>query len=172
MLRISTLLRELETKNVDAESRRLPAVESPTTAPVVVWNLTRRCNLSCRYCYAMAADRTFPNELATREALAVLDDLQAFGVRALILSGGEPLLRSDCFILARRAKALGLHVALSSNGTLLDDRAAEALCSIGVDYVGISVDGIGATHDHIRGHEGAFYRKPRGGACGGAGSGG
>ncbi len=59
--------------------------------PVVIWNLTRRCNLRCRHCYTSSADVTFPGELNREQALSVVDDLHAFNIPALILSGGEPL---------------------------------------------------------------------------------
>ncbi len=124
--------------------------------PVVIWNLTRRCNLKCRHCYAVAADRHFPGELSTAEAEAVVDDLAAFGIPALILSGGEPLSRPDTLDLARRAKAHGLYTALSTNGTPIAGRVADAIAAVGFDYVGISLDGIGATNDWFRGQDGAF----------------
>jgi heme d1 biosynthesis radical SAM protein NirJ len=85
-----------------------------------------------------------------------MDDLKAFGVPALILSGGEPLLRPDIFDVARRARDLGFYVGLSSNGTLIDDGNIGELASVGFDYVGISLDGIGATHDRFRRRPGAF----------------
>lgn len=124
--------------------------------PVVIWNLTRRCNLKCRHCYAVAADRDFPGELTREEAVAVLDDLAAFHIPALILSGGEPLSRPDTLDLARRAKAHGLYTALSTNGTPIKGAAADEIAAIGFDYVGISLDGIGATNDWFRGQAGAF----------------
>lgn len=124
--------------------------------PVVIWNLTRRCNLKCRHCYAVAANRDFPGELSNEEAVAVLDDLAAFGIPALILSGGEPLSRPDTLDLARRSKGLGLYTALSTNGTPIKDRIADEIAGIGFDYVGISLDGIGATNDWFRGADGAF----------------
>lgn len=154
MLRISEFVCDLLSDDIPV--RWEPVTEPVVTGPVVVWTLTRRCNLSCRYCYAGAANMPFPDELTTDEALAVLDDLQCFGVRALILSGGEPLLRRDCLLLASRAKRIGLRVALSSGGTLLDERMVAAIAPLALDYIGISVDGIGATHDRIRGQEGAF----------------
>jgi heme d1 biosynthesis radical SAM protein NirJ len=134
------------------------ALAAPTqrSGPVVIWNLIRRCNLSCRHCYAFSADIDFPGELSTEEALAVLDDLAGCGVPALILSGGEPLLRRDLFTLTARARALGLFVALSTNGTLIDAAAADAIAAAGYGYVGISLDGIGAVHDAFRGRDGAF----------------
>lgn len=124
--------------------------------PVVIWNLTRRCNLKCRHCYAVAADHHFPGELSTDEAYAVLDDLAAFGIPALILSGGEPLSRADTLDIARRSKAHGLYTALSSNGTPIAGAVADEVAAIGFDYVGISLDGIGATNDWFRGQDGAF----------------
>ncbi|MCK5496852.1 MAG: radical SAM protein, partial [Hyphomicrobiaceae bacterium] len=70
-------------------------VREGSIKPVVIWNLTRRCNLKCRHCYAVAADHDFPGELSRDEAIEVLDDLAAYGIPALILSGGEPLSRPD-----------------------------------------------------------------------------
>ncbi len=124
--------------------------------PVVIWNLTRRCNLKCRHCYAVAANRHFPGELTSAEAVTVLDDLAAYGIPALILSGGEPLYRVDTLDLARRAKAHGLYTALSTNGTPIAGALADEVADVGFDYVGISLDGIGATNDWFRGESGAF----------------
>jgi heme d1 biosynthesis radical SAM protein NirJ len=142
----------------------LQAVRNPASAavggsppgPVVIWNLIRRCNLRCRHCYSISGDVDFPDELSTREAFAVLDDLKQFGVPVLILSGGEPLLRPDLFTISRRAKEMGFFVGLSSNGTLIDADTIAAIAAVGYDYVGISLDGIGATHDGFRGKAGAF----------------
>jgi Fe-coproporphyrin III synthase len=124
--------------------------------PVVIWNLTRRCNLRCRHCYTTSADVAFPGELSHDQAVAVLDDLKAFGIPALILSGGEPLSRFDFFDLAQRARDLGFrHLSLSTNGTRVADNI-DRIAGLGFDYVGISLDGIGATNDWFRGMEGAF----------------
>jgi len=126
--------------------------------PVVIWNLIRRCNLTCRHCYSISADHDYAGELNTTEVFSVMDDLKAFRVPVLILSGGEPLLRPDIFQIAERAKAMGFYVGLSSNGTLIDEAMAERITALGFDYVGISLDGIGATHDRFRRLEGAFDR--------------
>ncbi len=136
--------------------RRSPARPDGRGRPVVIWNLIRRCNLACQHCYAFSADVDFPGELTTAEALTVLDDLADFGVPALIVSGGEPLLRTDIFTLSAHARARGLFVALSTNGTLIDDERADAIAATGYGYVGISLDGIGAVHDAFRGRDGAF----------------
>ena len=124
--------------------------------PVVIWNLIRRCNLTCMHCYSTSADRDFDGELDTNEALTVMRDLRGFGVPVLILSGGEPLLREDIFTLSHEARELGFYVALSTNGTLIDDGNIERIAASGYDYVGISIDGIGTTHDRFRRMDGAF----------------
>lgn len=124
--------------------------------PVVIWNLTRTCNLKCRHCYTTSADVPFPGELSHEQALGVLDDLKDFGIPALILSGGEPLSRFDFFPLAERAKELGFrHLSLSTNGTKVAEHI-DRIADLGFDYVGISLDGIGQMNDWFRGVEGAF----------------
>jgi heme d1 biosynthesis radical SAM protein NirJ len=123
---------------------------------VVIWNLVRRCNLTCKHCYSISGDVDFPNELSTAEVCRVMDDLKTFGVPVLILSGGEPLLRKDIFEITARAKDMGFYVGLSSNGTLIDSKIADRIAAAGYDYVGISLDGIGETHDHFRRKAGAY----------------
>lgn len=126
--------------------------------PVVIWNLTRRCNLQCRHCYTVSADHDFPGELSHEQAMAVLEDLGAFGIPALILSGGEPLMRKDLFEIAERARRMKLYLALSTNGTVIEGETAARVADIGFDYVGISIDGIGAINDWFRCKEGAFEK--------------
>ena len=145
-------------------SQYMQEVKNPTPlgpkhyppGPVVIWNLIRRCNLTCKHCYSISADTDFPGELSTGEVYTVMDDLKGFGVPVLILSGGEPLLRPDIFAISRRAKAMGFYVGLSTNGTLIDHANIDAIAAVGYDYVGISLDGIGATHDAFRRKAGAF----------------
>jgi heme d1 biosynthesis radical SAM protein NirJ len=127
-------------------------------SPVVIWNLIRRCNLSCKHCYALSADHDYPGELSGSEVATVMDDLKVFGVPVLILSGGEPLLRPDIFDIAQRARDLGFYIGLSSNGTLIDQAMADRIAVQGFDYVGISLDGLSATHDKFRRQAGAFDR--------------
>jgi heme d1 biosynthesis radical SAM protein NirJ len=124
--------------------------------PVVIWNLIRRCNLTCKHCYSISADKDFPGELSTEEVYGVMDDLKGFRVPVLILSGGEPLLRPDIFDIAKRAKAMSFYVGLSSNGTLIDDSNIDQIAECDFNYVGVSLDGIKETHDKFRRMEGAF----------------
>jgi radical SAM protein with 4Fe4S-binding SPASM domain len=130
--------------------------------PVVVWTISRRCNLKCLHCYTASDDLDYPGEMSTDEGYALLDDLAAFGVPALLLSGGEPLYRPDFELLARRAASLGLRVTLSTNGTLIDEAKAALLKEIGVTYVGISLDGPREVHDLFRQKIGAFDGAIRG----------
>jgi radical SAM protein with 4Fe4S-binding SPASM domain len=123
--------------------------------PVVVWNWTRRCNLACRHCYASAVRGPAPGELDTAEAHALLRQLAALRVPALLLSGGEPLVRPDALDLLTAASGLSLRCTLSTNGTLIDADTARGLAAAGITYVGISVDGPPADHDRWRGRRGA-----------------
>jgi heme d1 biosynthesis radical SAM protein NirJ len=149
MLRLTDYIQELLNPT--------PLRERPAPrGPVVIWNLIRRCNLTCKHCYSISADRDFPGELSTAEVFTVMDDLKRFGVPVLILSGGEPLLRPDIFEISRRAKEQGFYVGLSSNGTLIDQTNIGAIAAVGYDYVGISLDGLRETHDRFRRLQGAF----------------
>jgi heme d1 biosynthesis radical SAM protein NirJ len=149
MFRLTQFLQEVREPSPLRERRGPPG-------PVVIWNLIRRCNLTCKHCYSISADTDFPGELSTEEVFGVMDDLRAFGVPVLILSGGEPLLRPDIFEISARAKAMRFYVGLSTNGTLIDAAMADRIAEVGYDYVGISLDGIGATHDAFRRQHGAF----------------
>ncbi len=124
--------------------------------PVVVWNITRRCNLHCQHCYSDSESRIYPGELSFEQCCSVIDDLADLGVPAVLLSGGEPILHSMFFDLASRARDRSLRLTLSTNGTFIDHEMARRLKHLGFAYVGISLDGIGETHDRFRGRKGAF----------------
>jgi heme d1 biosynthesis radical SAM protein NirJ len=154
MFRLSQYMQEI-VRPTPLRARKPPG-------PVVIWNLVRRCNLNCIHCYSLSANVDFPGELSTAEIFAVMDDLKAFGVPVLILSGGEPLLRKDIFEISARAKAMGFYTGLSTNGTLIDEAVAEKIAAVGYDYVGISLDGIGVVHDRFRRQPGGFEAALRG----------
>jgi heme d1 biosynthesis radical SAM protein NirJ len=155
MFRVTQFLEEIRPPTPVGPRRRPPG-------PVGIFNLIRRCNLACQHCYSISADVDFPGELATPDIVRTIEDLRAFGVPALILSGGEPLLHPDLCEIGTRAKALGLYVGLSTNGTLIDDARVAELARVGFDYVGISLDGIEATHDRFRRKAGAYQASLRG----------
>jgi heme d1 biosynthesis radical SAM protein NirJ len=149
MFRISQYMQEIAVPTPPGPVRK-------PSGPVVIWNLIRRCNLTCKHCYSISADKDFAGELSTEEVFNTMDDLKAFKVPALILSGGEPLLRPDFFEIAKRSKALGFYTALSSNGTLIDAAMMEKIIPVDFGYVGVSLDGLGKTHDKFRRMDGAF----------------
>jgi 12,18-didecarboxysiroheme deacetylase len=126
--------------------------------PVVVWNITRSCNLKCVHCYAHAKDTGGPDELSTTEGRALIDDLAAYGVPVLLFSGGEPLVRRDLPELAAYAVEKGMRAVISTNGTLITADVAKTLKQIGLSYVGISLDGMEAINDKFRGVNGAFAK--------------
>jgi len=130
--------------------------------PVVVWNVTRQCNLKCVHCYAHAKDQTFENELSFEEGKALIDDLAGFGVPVLLFSGGEPLVRKDLPDLAAYAVQKGMRAVISTNGTLITQKMARTLKEIGLSYVGISLDGMEAINDHFRGVPGAYNKAMQG----------
>jgi 12,18-didecarboxysiroheme deacetylase len=130
--------------------------------PVVVWNVTRACNLKCVHCYAHATDGSSSDELSTEEGRRMIDDLAAFGAPVLLFSGGEPLVRKDMPQLAAYAVEKGMRAVISTNGTLIDRSTAQTLKQIGLSYVGISLDGLEPVNDHFRGVNGAFKKALRG----------
>lgn len=126
--------------------------------PIVVWNITSRCNLKCVHCYNDSGANVESNEPTTDEAKAVLNDLAEYGVPSVLFSGGEPLTRKDLFELIAYARDGGLRAVISTNGTLITTSKAAQIKANGVSYVGISLDGIGKTNDDFRGVEGAFEK--------------
>jgi Fe-coproporphyrin III synthase len=112
--------------------------------------------LKCVHCYAHAKDEAFPNELSTAEGKALLDDLAEFGAPVVLFSGGEPLMRPDLIELAEYAVGRGMRAVISTNGTLITPSVAQRLKSVGLSYVGISLDGLQEVNDRFRGVKGAF----------------
>ena len=124
--------------------------------PVVVWNVTRACNLRCVHCYAKAKKQGEAGELTYKEGITLLDDLADFGVPVILFSGGEPLVRPDLIKLARHAVKKGMRAVISTNGTLITRDKAEELKDVGLSYVGVSLDGMEEVNDKFRGKKGAF----------------
>lgn len=124
--------------------------------PVVVWNITKQCNLKCIHCYAHAKNIPFDNELSTKDGKNLIDDLARFNVPVLLFSGGEPLIRKDLPELAAYTVEKGIRAVISTNGTLISQKTAHLLKDIGLSYVGISLDGMEKINDRFRGVKGAF----------------
>ncbi|MGA2203188.1 MAG: radical SAM protein [Terriglobales bacterium] len=124
---------------------------------LIFWELTKGCNLRCIHCRASATELSAPSDLSTEAARDIIDQIAAVSTPILVLSGGEPLFRSDIFQLARYGTDKGLRVALATNGTLVTKHVARMIVDSGVQRVAISLDGADAlTHDSFRGIPGAF----------------
>jgi len=124
---------------------------------LVFWEVTKGCNLRCIHCRATATELTSPADLPTAKALDIITQISEFANPILVLSGGEPLYRTDIFQLASFATERGLRVALATNGTLVTKEIARKIVDAGVKRVSISLDGVNAeTHDTFRGIPGAF----------------
>lgn len=124
--------------------------------PVVVWNCTRTCNLKCKHCYADSDSKKYEGELSTKEAKTFIKDLHEFKVPVILFSGGEPLVREDLFDLIQYAGNYKIRSTISTNGTLIDKEVARRIKQSYVGYVGISLDGIGSSHDEFRRSKGSF----------------
>ena len=135
---------------------------STDSTPLVVWNMTRRCNLRCMHCYIQSEDKDYSGELSTEEAREFIDDLAKMGAPVLLFSGGEPLIRKDFYELAKYAKASGIRPVVSTNGTLITKEAAIKMKEAGIEYVGISLDGGPDTHNKFRGMPNAFEKSIEG----------
>jgi len=130
--------------------------------PIVVWNITRTCNLRCVHCYSDSMAQQYPGELDWEQMQAVVADLADYQIPSLLLSGGEPLIHPKFFDLIDLATQKGLKLTISTNGTLITPEKAARLKAANVAYVGISLDGIGDIHDEFRGKKGAFEAAVKG----------
>lgn len=132
----------------------------PGEAPalrLVAWEVTRRCNLSCRHCRAAANKGPYPGELSTEKCLSVIDEIAETGSPIVILTGGDPMMRENVCEIARYGTEKGLKMVMSPCGTLLDAGSARRLKEAGIDRISLSIDGATAgTHDDFRRVEGAF----------------
>jgi AdoMet-dependent heme synthase len=130
---------------------------------LIFWEVTKGCNLRCIHCRATATELSSINDLPSTKALNIIKQVSQLSQPILVLSGGEPLFRSDIFDLARYGVECGLRVALATNGTLVNKEVAQKIVDAGVRRVSISLDGAdAATHDAFRGIPGAFDQALRG----------
>ncbi len=131
---------------------------SSEVKPVVMWNITRECNLSCKHCY-MDARSPHPDEWTLDEGIRFIDEMARLEMPMLIVTGGEPLMSKNFFPFAFHAKEKGVRMVISTNGTLITPEVAVLLAEADIRYVGVSVDAATAEmHDAFRGVTGAFDR--------------
>jgi len=131
-------------------------VNAPRTT-LAVWEITLRCNLACKHCGSRAGPAR-PNELSTDEALDVVRQLAEIGVVEVSLIGGEAFLRSDWLTIARAIVDAGMRATMVTGGWGVTRRMAEAMAAAGIGLVSVSVDGLEATHDRLRGRAGSWRR--------------
>lgn len=125
---------------------------------LVSWNVTRACNLLCKHCYRDAGKKD-ADELNTKEAKGLLDELAGAGFKIIVFSGGEPLLRQDIYELISYAVKLNLRPVLGSNGTLIDLKTSQRLKDAGLRRAGISLDSVEPEiHDNFRKIKGAWQK--------------
>jgi len=125
--------------------------------PVVVWNITHKCNYKCEHCYSNSGSFEEKEEmLSLEEVKRIVDELALEKVPVILLSGGEPLMRKDIFTIIEYIRDKGINVSISTNGSLIDEITAKLLKKLGVGYVGISIDGSEEINDKFRGVKGAF----------------
>ncbi|NOX33934.1 MAG: heme b synthase [Deltaproteobacteria bacterium] len=133
------------------------------TIRLVAWETTRRCNLACKHCRAVAENHTYDNELDTRASFRLLEQIKQVGDPIIILTGGEPLLRDDIFDIAAFGTRLGLRMVMAPNGTLITRKIALKMKESGIRRISVSLDGsTPETHDAFRGLENAFDNSIRG----------
>ncbi len=133
------------------------------TLRLVAWETTRRCNLACKHCRAVAEDHPYDNELDTKASFKLLEQIKEVGDPIIILTGGEPLLRNDIFDIAAFGTRLGLRMVMAPNGTLITEENAIKMKDSGIKRISVSLDGsTPETHDDFRGLNNAFKDSIRG----------
>jgi len=128
---------------------------------LIVWNVTRMCNLRCKHCYALAGQKD-PNELNEKEALEAVDRMAEAGLAYIALSGGEPLIRPDIWKIIDRIRKKDMAFSIATNATLLTPAIAKRLKKLNCLYVQVSLDGAKPeTHNWFHGRD-AFERTIKG----------
>lgn len=133
---------------------------------LLIWEITRSCELACRHCRASAENRRDPRELSTEQGYRLIDDVVAMGTPLIIFTGGDPLQRDDLEDLIRYAKAAGLRVGtIPATTPRLTRERLVAIKEAGVDQVAFSIDGATeAEHDDFRRVPGSFKLAMQGAA--------
>lgn len=142
-----------ETKKPD-----LAALDFARNPYIVIWEMTRACDLACVHCRAQAISTRSPDELTTPQARTMLDEVAGFGRPVVVLTGGDPLKRLDTFDLIEHGAHLGLRMTMTPSGTPLMNTGALVACKErGLSRLAVSLDGADAArHDSFRRVAGSF----------------
>lgn len=144
-----------------APRRRLPLLpdvrpEDRTARPeYVVWELTLACDLRCVHCGSRAGKRR-PNELTTKEAVALVDELAAMGTREVTLIGGEAYLHEGWLEVVEAIAKKGILVGILTGGRGMSRERARAARDAGAEVVSVSLDGTEEVHDLVRARKGSY----------------
>lgn len=124
----------------------------------IAWEITRRCNLKCVHCRSSSEMEIKGHpDFSTQEAFGILDNVSDYAKPVVVLSGGEPLIRTDVFDIAKYGTGKGLRMCLATNGTLVTDKICRNIKDSGIRIVSLSLDGSTETvHDDFRSQKGAF----------------
>jgi len=120
-----------------------------------VWEITLRCDLACRHCGSRAGHAR-PNELSTAECLDLVDQMAELGVKEVTVIGGEAYLRDDWTQIVAYIRERGMQSSMTTGGRGVDEVRARAAKEAGLQSASVSIDGIGPTHDRLRGVVGSF----------------
>ncbi|MEZ4241276.1 MAG: radical SAM protein [Myxococcota bacterium] len=120
-----------------------------------VWEITLKCNLACSHCGSRAGDARV-DELSTAEALDLVHQLRDVGITEVTLIGGEAYLRGDWLEIAAEIRRCGMRCTMTTGGLGISAATAQRMKAAGINSVSISIDGLEAEHDELRGKPGSF----------------
>lgn len=147
---IEKIINELQ--EFDKNTSDLCLFRIPKNGGRVIWEVTNKCNYHCPYCIFSSSNKQKDNELTTKQALNLIDELKELGYTHLKITGGEPFLRKDIMKILTHANSLNLKTDISTNASLITDKVARNLSELGLDMVHVSLDGHSkAIHETARG---------------------
>ncbi|MBE9037081.1 nif11-class peptide radical SAM maturase 3 [aff. Roholtiella sp. LEGE 12411] len=120
-----------------------------------VWEITLKCNLACQHCGSRAG-HTRTNELSTAEALDLVKQMAEVGITEVTIIGGEAFLRPDWLEIAQAITKAGMLCGMTTGGYGITLDTARRMKEAGIGVVSVSVDGLEATHDRLRGKQGSW----------------
>ena len=130
--------------------------ERSLNGSILIWNFTNRCNLSCLHCYSKS-NLDEKDKISTEKILKTVPELKKAGIKFVIFSGGEPLIRKDIFDIAKAFKENEIFTYLSTNGLYINPNNVQKIIDT-FSYIGISIDGTKSIHDRFRGVVGSYEK--------------
>ncbi|MEH2357233.1 nif11-class peptide radical SAM maturase 3 [Nostoc sp.] len=120
-----------------------------------VWEITLKCNLACSHCGSRAGHER-ANELSPEEALDLVKQMAEVGIKEVTLIGGEAFLRPDWLEIAKAINEAGMLCGMTTGGYGISLETAQKMKQAGIRTVSVSIDGLEATHDRLRGKKGSW----------------